>query len=308
MKRHCRVLVFLWLAVSTWAGPLDLGDVGRSARWVIHLDGQALWTSELGTQLRQIVDSHDIQAKLGAIETLFGTDLTTDIHSVTLYGPDGNDVLAVALVKGKMDRQKLVSMAVLTDRYEKTTAGEFVIHRWGDVSDKKTNYMGFASADRLVMSQSRSVVAKALHVLAGKADSAQGTERFSAIKHAPDRAFLVVCAEELSDMTKGQAHAAMLQRSSVLALVVGEKAGALDATLHLHADSPEAAAQIETMARGVLAMMAFQEDKFAAVKPLMAACSLARHGKRVEFSFRYPLDKLMLLIKPHILKAQEGQE
>ncbi|NQV34662.1 MAG: hypothetical protein HQ515_18355, partial [Phycisphaeraceae bacterium] len=66
--------ILLWTA-STWAGPLERGDVSSAARWVIHLDSQALWSSELGTQLTEIVDSPDIQAKLGAIKTLFGSDL-----------------------------------------------------------------------------------------------------------------------------------------------------------------------------------------------------------------------------------------
>ncbi len=307
-RRHCEVLVFLWLTVSAWAGPLELGDVGRSARWVIHLDSQALWTSECGAQLTQIVDSQDIQAKLGAIKSLFGTDLTQDIHSVTLYGPDGNNTQAVALIKGKMDRQKLVSVAVLTPRYQKIAKGDSVIHQWGGDGEKKIQYMGFASDDKLVISQSQSTVEMALNVLAGKADSVQGTERFKSIKHAPGKAFVVVCAEDLSEITKGQANAAMLQRSSVLAVIVGETDGFFNTTLRLETESPEVASQIETMGRGILAMMQFNENKFAELKPLVAACSLASHDKRVEFAFRYPLDELMTIIKPHILKAKKGRE
>ena len=299
--RLFKILIILQLAVSAWAGPLDSGDVSSSAKWVIHLDGEALWASELGAQLMEIAHAPELQAKLGAIKMLFGTDLTKDIHSITLYGPDGNDTQAVALVKGRMDRQKLVSLAVLSPRYEKMTAGESVIHRWGDGGDKKTQYMGFASDDKLVMSQSRSVVEKALDVLAGKAGSAAGTERFSAIKRGPDKAFLVACAEDLSHMTRGQAHAAMLQRSSELAICVGQTGGFFDAKLQLQTDSPEAAVQIETMGRGILAMMQFQEDKFSELKPLLAGCSLESRDKRVEFAFRYPLDKLMLMIKSRIL-------
>jgi hypothetical protein len=287
---------------------LDSGDVSSSARWVIHLDSQALWSSQLGTQLAELVDSPEIQAKLGAIKTLFGTDLTQDIHSVTLYGPDGNDVQAVALVKGQMDRKRLVSMAVLTPRYEKMTQGDSVIHQWGEGGDKKTQYMGFASDDKLVMSQSRLAVEMALNVLAGKADSAQGTERFKALKRAPDKAFVVMCAEDLSAMTRGKANAAMLQRSSVLAVIAGETDGVFEATVRLETESREAAVQIETMGRGILAMMQFQEDNFAEFKPLVAACSLGRQDKAVDFTFRYPLDKLMLMIKPHILKRAGAEK
>jgi hypothetical protein len=299
--RLFKILLILQLAVSAWAGPLDSGDVSSSARWVIHLDGEALWASDLGAQLMGIAHAPELQAKLGAIKMLFGTDLTQDIHSITLYGPDGNDTQAVALVKGRMDRQKLVSLAVLTPRYEKMTAGESVIHRWGDGGDKKTQYMGFSSDDKLVMSQSRSVVEKALDVLAGKADSVQGTARFKSLKRAPDKAFVVMCAEDLSAMTRGKANAAMLQRSSVLAVIVGETDGFFDARLRLETESREAAGQIETMGRGILAMMQFQEDKFAELKPLLAGCSLESRDKRVEFTFRYPLDKLMLMIKSRIL-------
>jgi hypothetical protein len=306
--RLFKIMLILLSAVSAWGGPLEPGDVSSSARWVIHLDSQALWSSELGTQLTEIVASPDIQAKLGAIKTLFGTDLTQDIHSVTLYGPDGNDVQAVALVKGQMDRKRLVSMAVLTPRYEKMAQGDSVIHRWGEGGDKKTQYMGFASDDKLVMSQSRSAVQMALNVLAGKADSVQGTARFKALKRAPDKAFVVMCAEDLSAMTRGKANAAMLQRSSVLAVIAGETDGFFEATVRLETESREAAGQIETMGRGILAMIQFQEDKFAEFKPLVAACSLGRQDKSVELTFRYPLEKLIRMIKPHILKHAEAEK
>ena len=48
-----KVLLVLWLTISAWAGPFEPGEVGRSARWVIHLDSQAVWASQLGTQLNQ---------------------------------------------------------------------------------------------------------------------------------------------------------------------------------------------------------------------------------------------------------------
>lgn len=305
--RLFKIILILLLAVSAWAGPLDRGDLPGSARWVIHVDGQALWASELGTQLRQIADAHAIQAKLAAIKTLFGTDLTADVHSVTLFGPDGDEKQAVALIKGRMDQEKLISVAVLNPRYEKILLDDSEMHRWHDADKKKTNYMGFASDHALIISQSQSAVSAAMDVLAGKADSAQGSDRFGALTRAPDKAFVVVCAEDLSDITQGQAKAAMLQRSSVLALFVGEEDGVFSVTLELETDSPEAAVQIESMGRGILAMMQFQDGKFTELKPLVAACSLTSRGKRVEFAFRYPLGKLVSLAKPHIFK-QEDQE
>ncbi len=300
-------LIFLW-AASAWAGPLDSGDVSSSARWVIHLDAQAFWGSQFGTQIKQVVDSNGVRAKIDAMKQLFGSDLISDIHSITLYGADGDDKHAVALVKGKMNPKKLISMAVMTPRYEKIEVGEWQIHQWGgDDGKQKIQYMGFASDQTLVLSQTRSTVEMALNVLAGKADTVKGTERFRALNRAPDNAFVVVCAEELADLTKGQAHAAMLQRSSMMAFMVGEKNGFFNTTLELETESSDSAGQIEVMGRGILAMVQFQETQVPQVKSLVQACSLKSEDKTVEFSFRYPVEKLMVILKPHIQKFKETQ-
>jgi hypothetical protein len=306
--RLFKMILILLFSVSAWAGPLDSSDVSSSARWVIHVDAQAFWASQFGTQIKQVVDSNDVRAKIDAMKQLFGSDVTADIHSVTLYGADGDDKRAVALVKGKMNPKKLISMAVLTPRYEKIQVGELQIHKWGgDDGKQKIQYMGFVSDHTLVLSQTRSTVEKALDVLAGKADSVEGTERFKALNRAPDNAFVVVCAEELADITKGQAHAAMLQRSSMMAFIMGEKNGFLNTTLQLETESSESAGQIEAMGRGILAMVQFQETKIPQAKSLVQACSLKSENKTVEFSFRYPVEKLIAILKPHIQKLK-GQD
>jgi len=298
----------LMLAVTAWAGPLNPRDVSSSARWVIHLDAQAFWASQFGTQLMRIVDSNDIQAKLDALKIVSGSDLSSDLHSVTLYGPDSDETHVVALVKGQMDRQKLVSLSVLAHGYKKTTAGDAVIHQWQDSNDQKTQYMAFASDHELVVSQSRSTVEATLDVLAGKAQSIWGTERFRALKRVSDKPFVVACAEELADLTQDKANAAMLQKSSMLAFMAGEKAGFFNTTLQVETESSDVAVQIETMGRGILAMMQFQENKFPQVGPLIQACTLSSDDKTVELAFRYPLDKLMPIIKANVDKIKDRLE
>lgn len=302
-----KVLLVFWLTISAWAGPFEPGEVGRSTRWVIHLDGQAFWGSQLGTQLTEWMEAPEIRAKLQAVKTLFGTDLTTDVRSITLFGPDGDEKHAVALIKGKIDRPKLVSMAVLSDRYEKIVKGDTTIHRWGDESDKKTQYMGFASDEKMVISQSSDSLTQAIDVLQGRAPSIRGTEHFKALADVPDKAFLVVCSEDLAQITKGTAHAAMVKKSNMLALMLWERDGFIHATIQLEADSPEVAKQIEAMGQGMLAMAAFNADTVAELKPLLGACSLESHGKRVKFAFQYPLKKLMVMAKPHVQKRLEGK-
>ncbi|MCF7973247.1 MAG: hypothetical protein K9N55_05500 [Phycisphaerae bacterium] len=288
------------LAVTAWAAPLDLREVNGSARWVIHLDAQAFWASQFGTQLMRIVDSNELQVKLEALKTLSGSDLTTDIHSITLFGPDGDERHVVAMARGHFNAKKLVSILVLTPGYQKKLYGTTEVHQWHQGEGGKTQVMAFASDNQLVMSQSQATLEKALDVLAGRADSVQGTGRFKAMKRVPDRALVVACAEDLSEITQGKAHAAMLQRSSMLAFMVGEKEGFLNTTLQLETESAAAADQIEAMGRGILAMIQFQKDKLPQITSLIGACRLSSEDKTVEFAFRYPLEKLMPIIQSNI--------
>ena len=76
----------------------------------------------------------------------------------------------------------------------------------------------------------------------------------------------------------------------------------------METESPDAADQIETMGRGILAMLQFQESKFPQVGPLIRACTLSKEDKTVEFALRYPRDKLMPIIKTNVEKIKDPLE
>jgi hypothetical protein len=142
---------------------------------------------------------------------------------VTLYGPDGDESRVVVTAKGHFNAKKLISILVLTPGYQMKQYGATELHQWRQSEGGKMQVMAFASDGQLVMSQSQASLENALDVLSDQADSAQKTGRFKAMKRVPDKAFVVACAEDLSNITQGKANAAMLQRSSMLAFMVGEK-------------------------------------------------------------------------------------
>jgi hypothetical protein len=275
------------------AGSLDQICTSDTARWVLHIDGQQFWKSQLGGKIRSVVDQDDMR-KLASLKELFGSDPLEDLHRITLYGPDANDKRAVAVVRGRFDRKKLLALVALNPAYEELDYKNHPVYRWIDEDDDKTQFGAFAAEDVLIISQSRAALEAGLDVLQIRSSKPR---RFSALKDAPEGAFVAICAEDLAELTKDRADASMTQNSRSLVFTAGETDGTLWATLQLEANTSEAAQQIVQMAQGMIAFAGLQQDKFPQIMPLIQACKLSAKNKTATLSIQYPSLALFAMVE-----------
>ena len=87
--RGLGVLVAMVAATSV-AGPLNLKQVPGSAKWVAHVDFDAMRESKV---VQKAVAAHKAEHKnadagLKMVQALTGIDLCNDLQGVTLYGPE----------------------------------------------------------------------------------------------------------------------------------------------------------------------------------------------------------------------------
>src|SRR5688572_16390201 len=105
------------------AGPLKIENVASDAKWVVHLDVEALRESKLGSHLI----SNFLQPKIDETGFLKKANLSihlTNISSVTAYGPnfekDGEGVLLLKTSADvKKDLDTLVGLSELSGEGEK---------------------------------------------------------------------------------------------------------------------------------------------------------------------------------------------
>lgn len=294
------VVIVVMSAIGV-AGPLNKTQVSAGAQWVFHADLETFSTSQMGQLVLGEVARHH-QAKVNALKQLLGTDLMADLYGFTVFGPDGNEANAVAIIHGKFDRSKLLALLALNPAYAESAYGATTLYHWQEEMRGKKQVGTFAADDLIVIGQTEATVKTALDVLDGRGTSlaANRTGALWGLTEGLDGAILSVAAVGLSELTGDNEHAAVLKNSRMLAIIADEAEGDMQLFVQLEANSVEAAQQVEQVARGMLAFASLQVQNQPALLPLIQACHLTRTDAQIALSFRYSSAALFGLAKSHV--------
>lgn len=290
--------IFLFTGGSILATPLDKSKVSVNAKWLLHADFDAFRESEFGKLVHDEIQ-RNIPDKINALAQLLGSNLATDLHAMTVYGPNANDQLASALIHCQFDTNKLLSFIILNEQYSKSEYNGFTLHHWKDEKKQEDQVGTFAADDLIVISQTVKGVTAALDVLDGKSKSLSQdpSSALGAMLDLPSDTIIAAAAQGLSELADDNEHAAILQNSRGLAFIAGEKLGNMKLHAHLEADSNESAIQIEQVMRGMLAFGMLQLNDHPQADPLLTACQINRTDNAVDFEFQYPSQELFDILK-----------
>lgn len=164
------------LTTAVHAAPLDLKHVSADAKWLGHVDADALRSSAVVKQMvAKVKEKHpQVEGHLEIAKQLSGMDLCKDIQGVTLYGSKIGKHTGVAIVHGKFDVDRLQGWAQRMPRRETTKYGDYDISIWTHKHHGQSHTMAttFHGKSHLVAASSVDLLKSALDVLDGKRDSA----------------------------------------------------------------------------------------------------------------------------------------
>ncbi|RMD76219.1 MAG: hypothetical protein D6820_13120 [Lentisphaerae bacterium] len=120
---------FLWQPLV--AAELHPEFIHASAKWFLHLNIDQLRKTQLWQEVLTRVTKSPEAAKLKAVQTLFGVDLTRDLADVTFYGADPGGPLgnAITIIHAQFDAERLKAFLALGDQYAEKRYGNFVFYR-----------------------------------------------------------------------------------------------------------------------------------------------------------------------------------
>ena len=132
-----RMLSLVVAIVLGWAGlgqaaPLDVKHVCAHAKWVAHLDVDAVRDSAVVQKAYdECMKKHPEAAKaFDVAKVMMGMDLRKDMHGITAYGPQICKPIGIVIVLADMDQKVLEDKAKLGPDYMLTTYGNFKLHSW----------------------------------------------------------------------------------------------------------------------------------------------------------------------------------
>jgi len=287
----------LMLSSLAWAAPLNQTHVPAEAKWLIHVDVDAIVGTEMWRLVTQDI-SEKVRKKIDAITNLLGSDPTRDIYGATLYGIDSNEENAVVMIYGRFNKEKLLSLLVLNEAYAESDYNGQKLYHWLDEKDNKNKVGMFAADDLIVISQSEQAVAALVDLRAGQGSSLASQEdaALSTLVEAPEDALMVMAADGLAELQNDDDHIAILKNSKMMAAVVSENDGNMNLYVDLTAETIDAAIQIEQVLGGIKAFIALKHAKQPEIISLLQAVTLERNENQLLLTVQYPSEKLFEII------------
>ena len=259
------VAILLSLATLGQAATLDPATVSGDAKWVVHLDVDAIRSSILvQNAYQEFVEKCPIAPvavpMLDGSRALIGMDPREDLHGMTLYGNRLGKEQGVLIVFADANQDLLVEKVKGARDYESSSYGSYELHSWThkDRRGERPVTGAFYKDKAIVFSGSLAEVKGALDVLDGKqpsltcdvlaAEIPAGTTviaRAVGIAKVPGAPKLAQEIDSVSVVTgenEGQSflHAKVVTRSTDVAEQMGTVAEGIRALGALHAiNSPQ---------------------------------------------------------------------
>jgi hypothetical protein len=271
-KRSWLAAAALVLALPATAAsvPLQLSLVPAEAKWLIHVDVGHLASI---TPMAALIGKSTVgpAQAIRQIVKIAGIDFYKDVSDLTIIGlgPDENDT--VIAIKGRIDKNRLLSLLNQEKSPEEIKYGKHTIYRWE--SDK----FGVFTADKLMVVGGRlNGIEQVLDAFEGNLKSAAQTPLLAKVKETSADSFFEAAIDNLSSLvTNNQGASTILKKTGAAFLQAKEINQLLNIQLSLNTESPETAANLAQVVHGLITMKAMQDEGRSDSTPAY----LLKHGK-----------------------------
>ena len=238
------------------AEPLDLHQVSAGATWLAHIDFDAVRNAEVAKKISDEWLRRDkAQRGLRWMRERFGIDLTTDLHSITLYGDRLVRGDGAMIVRAKVDRQQLQDFLNRMPDYRTRSHGQHTLHAWTQKKrkvDEHTVTACFYGPAVTVLGRDTDDLKTALDVLDGTSPNLAGADSLLATA-APQGTILQARATGLA-AAKAPFKSPIVHQSEAIWVAIGEHEGDVFAQAKLIAKAADVANDVRAVVDGFLAL------------------------------------------------------
>ena len=309
------VLVVALIAAAAPAEPFRPQRVPSDAKWVMHIDLQAIVNSNAGQLVIEEARQRGLDEKIEAVKSLYGVNPLVDFRSITLFGTGYQPQDAVAVAQMGSNLGKLEDVVRLSKDYQLLGYRGHVIHSWIEAKGPgagQRKYCGVWPDDMLdqtllVIADTDKQVTTTIDLLEGRRHDLSASDSAVLAKRPATGSFLFVASDELDPSVMKDPRSAMLQAARNMTMDLGESDGNIFAHATMEAITAEKAMQIHQMMQGMMAMAQMappaQDGSLPPGAQLAQAVKVNRNESTVTADFQYPADQFLDLLKR--IKAQE---
>ncbi|NNM86054.1 MAG: hypothetical protein HKL96_09910 [Phycisphaerales bacterium] len=239
-------------AMFATAAPLSPQIIPASTTWLVHADFDALAKTSLWhTVQHTLKHNRRLQAAINEIQLITGTDITTDLNDVTLFGSSFSPGAPVLVLHGTTDKAKLINALKLNAHYSKCTFGAYTIRSWQ--SKGQPMFGAYYDAKTIVIAHSQSALETELNMLNGKGPALQESSALMSGLH--EGLMVYVSGKDLWKLhLTGKAQSPLLACLRAACIGIGEHENNLDIRALLTAKTRRDAMLMQTSLDGLRSM------------------------------------------------------
>jgi len=295
---HFAVCLATGLTSTTFAGPLRSSDVPENPAWVVHLDCDTLRSNAIGKFILAEMEKPENQSKIAAVTAIFGVDLRTQIHGLTLYAAAESAHEPVLLLYGDFDTNRLVTLAKAAPEYDAMEHGQHTVHSWLDEKKKKGDgshprvYAALPSSGLIIFSARRLGVSEALDVLDKKAENIAANKTYSQLlKPVDEKTFFQAAAPKMI-LPASDPHKGIADLTTHARLSIREGSDQVAGVLSFGGKDEEVARNMVSIAQGITGLIKAQQEKPKLAK-LAEKVSVKQEGAEMSLAFAAPSDQVV---------------
>ena len=290
------VAVILCSAALLRAEPVNFSQVSADAKWVAHLDLDAVRASTVLPKVREkILEKHKEAAEhLEKFKEIWKFNPCTDLHGVTLYGRQIKKDTGVAIVHAKVDQQALLEKAKAAPDHRTSTYGKYELHTWihaKGTKHERTMTGVFFKPDTIIFGGSTAEVMAALDVLDGKQPNVVGKSSVLAAA-VPPGAIVVARAVGLADADL-PCKSPLAKQAESFSMAVGENKGESFVAATLAVKDAAVAKQMKAVVEGGIAVASLVHGNDADAMKLIGAAKVSVSDKTVSLEWRVPAEAVL---------------
>jgi hypothetical protein len=255
----------LALCGAARAGRLDAAKVSGEAKWVAHMDVEALLASDFGQHILKQIEAGGHAEGIEEFTEKVGFDPTRDLRSITLWGEDYKPDGGVAIIEGKVDKDKLLKLAAENQGHKTAKYGNYVLQSWTqkpqNALDDGVRWGTFYRDDVVIITRDREVLEDAIDTLNDKKATMAGQVAAALVPEASKGAFLSMAASDVPDLPKAGRRGAWLKKVHSAYAELGEADGRMFMNISASAATEKDAQQFRDMLQGMLAFARMGLDR-----------------------------------------------
>lgn len=287
-------MLMLLVSVPAWGAPLDASRLPQNAKWVVHVDLDAVTDTELAKQARQNRPAIVNQVRQW-VQNQYGIDPREDLHSLTAFSDSYESHTGAMILHAEYDQNKVREELKNKENVKTASWGDhtlYTVHRKGLLQDANTSRPAsnkpreetftiiLVDGETAVFASTPDRAKAVVKLLKGESPSLKEDSKLLADR--PEQVIAYGAAVDLNTIQQREGIYPVLRQMERIVWVLGEENGKVVDKLTVTAQSEEVAKQVKTALEGMIAFGKISAADSESLTKLAEGTDVKVDGKTVQ--------------------------